>query len=168
MTPEPSYRNNRVSESACERMRQARMAHLPMDEVKDLYAKGMNMRSLASMFGVHINTISRHLRAHGVTARRHLEIGKRWGEAHHMWKGDNASVRNFHRRLHRRKGLPKHCEECGTSDPRYTYDWANLTGNYKDMDDYKRMCRKCHRQYDKQRRGADWLTLQCLFEIVCL
>ena len=30
------------------------------------------------------------------------------------------------------------------------YDYANLTGHYEDIDDYKPMCRSCHWRYDKK------------------
>ena len=32
------------------------------------------------------------------------------------------------------------------------YDWANLTGNYNDPKDYKRMCKSCHLRYDWPKR----------------
>ena len=47
------------------------------------------------------------------------------------------------------KGKPKKCEVCGTTDKKKNYDWANLTGKFNDPEDYKRMCRSCHRKYDK-------------------
>jgi len=40
------------------------------------------------------------------------------------------------------------CEECGTADPRRSYDWANLTGNFADVMDYRRLCRSCHWKLD--------------------
>jgi hypothetical protein len=33
-------------------------------------------------------------------------------------------------------------------------EWANLTGNYADIDDYERMCVLCHRNFDAARRRA--------------
>jgi len=29
------------------------------------------------------------------------------------------------------------------------YQWASLTGDYADINDYKRMCQSCHAKYDK-------------------
>jgi len=57
-----------------------------------------------------------------------------------------------HARVRSLRGQPKKCEICATEDPREFYEWANLSGKYDDPGDYKRMCRKCHRQYDKSRR----------------
>lgn len=69
-------------------------------------------------------------------------------EEHPHWKGDNAEYSALHRRLRENKGQPKKCEECGTEDPDKTYDWANISGDYEDPDDYKRLCRSCHWKLD--------------------
>lgn len=45
------------------------------------------------------------------------------------------------------------CEKCGTNEPNKTYDWANLTGNYDDVNDYKMMCRSCHFKMDGHRNN---------------
>jgi hypothetical protein len=71
-----------------------------------------------------------------------------FGKNNSSWKGDNASYTGFHARVERTRGKPKKCEVCNIDDPNRTYDWANLTGNYPDINDYKRMCRQCHWVYD--------------------
>lgn len=43
---------------------------------------------------------------------------------------------------------PKRCDVCSTEEANKHYDWANLTGKYHDVTDYKRMCRSCHWKYD--------------------
>lgn len=68
------------------------------------------------------------------------------------WKGDEAGYQAMHARIERLRGKPTRCEECGADDADLSYDWANLTGNYADPQDYKRMCRSCHRLYDNGRR----------------
>jgi len=50
--------------------------------------------------------------------------------------------------LMRRHGLVDRCDVCGTTEPGKHYDWANLTGRYEDVNDYKRMCRSCHFKHD--------------------
>ena len=84
------------------------------------------------------------------------------GEANHSWKGDDAGKQAFHRRLYARFGKPCACQVCGTKDPAKSYDYANLTGRYEDLEDYTPMCRSCHWRYDKKilnikhmRRDAD-------------
>lgn len=69
------------------------------------------------------------------------------GERNPMWKGDGAGYKAFHYRVKKALGQPKKCEICGTiKSPRY--EWANLTGKYNDIKDYKRMCRSCHAKFD--------------------
>lgn len=70
------------------------------------------------------------------------------GEKSPAWKGSSASYFAMHQRVYAARGRPQQCEQCGTTDPKRTYDWASLTHNYADVNDYRRMCRPCHRKYD--------------------
>jgi len=72
-------------------------------------------------------------------------------------KKDSDPYWRYHARVRSKRGSPKLCQVCGENDKRKWYDWANLTGNYDDPDDYMRMCRRCHREYDKKRekKGGD-------------
>ena len=47
-------------------------------------------------------------------------------------------------------GTPKECEQCGfKSDNTYQFNWANISKEYKrDREDWLRLCRKCHHEYD--------------------
>ncbi len=54
-----------------------------------------------------------------------------------------------HQRMTKRFGQPQRCEVCGTTDKRKAYDWANLSGQYSNMADYRRMCRSCHAKHDE-------------------
>ena len=65
---------------------------------------------------------------------------------------DPAYVR-AHLAVNKARGKPKECSVCETTDPERVYDWANLTGHYDDITDYGRMCRKCHRAYDRERKA---------------
>ena len=67
-----------------------------------------------------------------------------------MWKGDDASKQAFHRRLYSRFGKPVKCTVCGTTDKLKSYDYANLSGEYGDLNDYSAMCRTCHWKYDNK------------------
>jgi hypothetical protein len=141
MTPQDeSYRNH------------TELLRLPMDEVRALYDSGLSLSAVGKRFSVSATAISKHMRLHGMPLRRPGAIGHRWGKDHPMWKGDNAHYTSLHERLTNRFGKPQKCEECGTTDPARTYEWANLTGNYRDMNDYKRMCRSCHKQFDWKRK----------------
>ena len=72
----------------------------------------------------------------------------RVGEQGFRWRGDDAGYVSMHKRVYRLRGKADHCTKCGISDPAVRYQWANLTGNFNDPDDYASMCPKCHRQYD--------------------
>jgi hypothetical protein len=52
-----------------------------------------------------------------------------------------------HYKVRRLRGTPQLCEVCGTTSAR-KYEWANITGNYEEINDYKRMCTSCHNKFD--------------------
>lgn len=126
-----------------------------VDRVRELYAAGCTQAEVAWLTGQTQKIIWNVMRRHGiatrVAAKRHQT-----GPANHAWKGDAAGYQACHLRVEARRGKPSRCERCGATDPGLTYEWANLTGNYADPDDYERMCRSCHRRYDNARRqGGD-------------
>ena len=87
------------------------------------------------------------------------ELKKRYkeikGSAHPNWKGTRVAYSAFHRRITKEKGSPCYCEICGITDKSKRYEWANLTGKYHDFFDYKRMCKKCHCNYDWDRKRGN-------------
>jgi len=73
------------------------------------------------------------------------------GDKNSQWKGIDASYSSFHKRIYTIKGAPSYCEICETTKAK-KFEWANLTGKYNDVNDYKRMCSKCHKKYDIERK----------------
>ena len=71
-----------------------------------------------------------------------------------MWAGDRAGYQALHLRVEVARGKPSGCQRCGCEEPSARYEWANLTGNYTDINDYERMCVPCHRSFDARRRAA--------------
>jgi len=56
----------------------------------------------------------------------------------------------IHQWVVREKGNPSKCEHCKTTEAK-RFDWANTDHKYKrNLDDYIRLCVKCHRKYDKE------------------
>ena len=56
---------------------------------------------------------------------------------------------SVHYWIKRMRGKPNYCEQCKRSDGATLYDWSNISGEYKrDIDDWQRLCRKCHVTYD--------------------
>lgn len=74
------------------------------------------------------------------------------GAANDSWKGDAAGYAALHLRVATNRGKPSLCERCGTTEGRF--EWANLSGNYQDTNDYARMCVTCHRRFDAARRAT--------------
>lgn len=72
------------------------------------------------------------------------------GPRNHMWKGDAAGYQAVHLRVEAQRGKPSECSRYDETEGRF--EWANLTGNYADINDYARMCVSCHRKYDAARR----------------
>lgn len=70
-----------------------------------------------------------------------------------MKKAYSTSYGALHHWVRQVRGRPQHCEDCGTTEPR-RYEWANLTGNYTDPNDYKRLCKPCHARMDNTGRKA--------------
>jgi hypothetical protein len=117
-------------------------------EIKELYESGMTQDEIAEKLGVTQKVIWRHMMNYNIPARKAAKRDQK-GEKNSYWKGDNACYSAFHRRLEAAYGRPKKCAVCKTTDKNIIYDWANLTGRYEDINDYKRMCRSCHRKHDK-------------------
>lgn len=70
------------------------------------------------------------------------------GSRHHLWKGSGATYSAFHNRVERARGKPSKCDECGTEEAN-SFEWANVSGKYDDVFDYRRLCGGCHKRFDK-------------------
>lgn len=73
-------------------------------------------------------------------------------ENHPRWQGDKVSYRALHKWVQKHLGEPNYCENCKKTNlgHRY-YHWANISGDYKrDVGDWKRLCAKCHKAFDKK------------------
>ena len=124
------------------------------NDAKDLYEKGMSQTEIAEFFNttqkVIYNLFKRNNYKCRIPAKRN-----QWGSNNTSWVGDKAKYATLHQRVESLKGKPKHCEICGTADPNVRYEWANVTGNYYDIEHgYKRMCVKCHRNFDHSIYGV--------------
>lgn len=128
-----------------------------VERVRELYNTPMSQDDVQQAIGpgYKVETIMRRYNI----PRRPLgsALTSRIGALNPAWKGDEASYSALHLRVERQRGKPQHCERCGTTRPD-RYEWANLTGNYADVDDYERMCNRCHKQYDIARRRSTGLN----------
>lgn len=78
-------------------------------------------------------------------------------EASPVWKGDEVGIVALHAWVKRRLGFPDTCVNCRrVSANHQIIQWANKSHEYKrDLNDWLRLCAKCHKAYDTNR-----LTLQ--------
>lgn len=88
----------------------------------------------------------------------------RFGDKNNKWKGEDVGYRALHDWIVRQRGKPQFCEACKRSEApekrsrghvplkkRDYFEWANVSGKYKrDVQDWKRLCVKCHKAYDKR------------------
>ena len=64
---------------------------------------------------------------------------------------NDAGYKALHLRVTKARGRPSLCDWCDETDPTEGFEWANLSGNYGDVNDYVRLCVTCHRTYDANR-----------------
>lgn len=70
------------------------------------------------------------------------------GSNSYAWKGEKVSYFGLHAWVSRELGKPSVCEFCGTTTAK-KYEWANKSREYRrDLNDWIRLCRPCHAQYD--------------------
>ena len=121
-----------------------------VEKVRSMYVSGSTIAEIQSeLRGVKVQNI---MERYGIE-RRTSAKRRQSGEKNHMWAGDSAGYQALHLRVYSERGAPQHCTKCGASGGG-RYEWANLTGNYQDVNDYQRMCVTCHRQFDAARRRA--------------
>ena len=72
---------------------------------------------------------------------------------HPLWKGEAVGYNALHHWIRRKLGKPGICEHCGKSGLTGKYiHWANKSQKYlRDINDWIRLCTKCHKAYDKDK-----------------
>lgn len=129
---------------------------LNVHDVRLLYMSNYSQDEVAQLLGTSQRVIYRFMLKHHIPARPAI---KRFqcGSANAYWSGDSVGYKGAHNRVEAVRGRPRLCVECKTTSAS-RYEWANLTGNYKDPHDYKRLCRSCHIRFDNsRRRGSNHL-----------
>lgn len=105
----------------------------------------------AKLAGLSPDQLAKHVAPMHTPEATKKRYVMRLGPNHPGWRGSNAGYGALHDRLKKARGRANRCEECGTTEKR-RYDWANLTGKYDDLNDYKQMCIPCHRRFDRDRK----------------
>ena len=72
------------------------------------------------------------------------------------WKGNKVGKVALHNWVERQLGKPNKCEHCNSTNEK-KYEWANKSQKYKrQLDDWIRLCPKCHAKYDYYIRIKKW------------
>ena len=88
------------------------------------------------------------------TVRPSITHGKpRIGAENSEWKGDGVGYPGIHAWVRRHGGTKKKCDHCGYETEK-KYEWCNKDHKYRrNLEDWMRLCTKCHRKYDKDVLG---------------
>ena len=127
---------------------QDQTADIDIERLRVLYIGGKSQTEIAKILRVSQKAIYGAMKRNGIKTRKAAKRDQ-WGSKNHMWKGDDASIVAFHKRLYSRYGKPTICGVCGTTKAK-NYDYANLSGKYEDIEDYLPMCRSCHWKFDSK------------------
>ena len=125
----------------------------PKIELEQLYhAEGLSQAEVAEKYNASQKMVYSWFKKLGIKSRIPFKRNQN-RENNSSWKGDKATYAAFHYRVESARGKPMICTVCGAIN-KSVYEWANLSGRYEDVNDYARMCRKCHRAYDKNRKNS--------------
>jgi len=122
-----------------------------MDKAIKLYESGMTQIEVGKI----LNTTQKVIYSRFKKINYKCRIAKKRNqerENNASWKGSLAGYAALHYRVIKAKGSPSLCEECGTTESK-RFEWANLTKNYSDINDYKRLCKSCHAKFDNVGRN---------------
>lgn len=101
-----------------------------------LYSSGLTARDAAQIVGIS-NSSSHRIRLRNKVAKHPPSDTY---AAIHLWLAANFTKNK--------------CESCGVSSSESKLDWANISGKYyRKRNDFKSLCRKCHRIFDYSRSG---------------
>jgi hypothetical protein len=127
-------------------------------KLKILYLnKGLGSWKISKEFNVSQTLILKWLRDNQIEVRNlslaaKLSLnGFKDGKKHPNWVGDKVSYPALHTWVRNHLGTPMKCEFCG-DDTKRKYEWANKDHKYKrNLEDWVRLCTKCHREFDKNK-----------------
>ena len=87
---------------------------------------------------------------------KHMKATRPKEEDSWAWRGDKVGKSALHNWVEKHRGKPRKCEHCKTTKAK-CFDWANISQEYKrDLDDWVRLCRKCHSAFDREYRFPKW------------
>lgn len=112
----------------------------------------MTQKDLGNFYGISTQTIGNLLKKFNLKPKSKATRNQT-EENHHSWRKD-PSYRTLHKRVEFKRGKLNLCEECGTIDPDKKYEWANISGDYLNHHDFKRLCIDCHSKEHPRERDS--------------
>lgn len=119
----------------------------PKDKLEDLYfSHFMTQLEIGEYYGVTQKMVFEWFKKYGIKSRKAYKRNQN-GSNNTQWKGKNATYAALHYRVSAHRGKPSKCDNCGTTKAK-RFEWANISGDYDDVNDYIRLCASCHRTMD--------------------
>ena len=121
----------------------------PKKDLESLYYGDFrSQKEIGEVYGTTQKVVFSWFRKHNIKSRIPYKRNQT-GENNTSWKGDKATYAALHYRVSSARGKAEFCDVCGETDLSLRYEWANMTGNYTDVNDYKSMCCSCHKIHDR-------------------
>ncbi len=109
-----------------------------------LYINGLTQKEISLSLRLSQSTIHEYLKATNTPIRKSHYVG----EKHPNWKGNEVKYFAAHQRVYKARGKAVHCEICGPTCTSLRFEWANVSGNHHDINDYISLCKSCHNKFD--------------------
>ncbi len=125
-----------------------RKLHISKGVLYKLYIEdNLSLAELSKIYLVSPQTMSTYIKMCDIPIKKAVPRNQN-GSNNNNWKGNKAGYAAFHYRVEKIRGKPEYCEHCKTTDKTKKYNWANILGKLHDVNDYKRLCKKCHNEFD--------------------
>jgi hypothetical protein len=150
-TPEARAKCAEAARLAGIRRRDEYRPTISADELRAAhFQEGLSKKAMIAKFGVTVGALDRMLSHYGIK----LDLKISYTRKERCYTATHLNSMTAHKRVMRARGSASThgCSQCWRADSGVRYEWANLTGNYADVEDYAPMCSKCHGAYDSMRR----------------
>ena len=110
--------------------------------------RGMLLKEIAFLMGITEGGVSRILKNNLSNYFKTINKPDSTSKIYPKKMFYSVKYKSLHDWVRKNLGIPNKCDFCENTNSKI-YDWANKSGNYlKDLTDWIRLCRKCHRAYD--------------------
>lgn len=145
-----SFKSHNVNPKFCSKQckGKAERANVDFDVVKELYERGLTQQEVAKELGITKKIVVNVFKRNNYQCRPAVKRNQ-FGENNSSWKGDKVTYEAFHKRVAVKRGKADRCTNINCDGKSKVFDWANISGDYNDINDYLMLCRTCHFKMDK-------------------